>query len=152
MGTQLQDGSRRGAHPGPLRRQEGSRRQELRRRQQSTPRHTQKHRFPHLLVAGLAKNLGKVKRSLSKKKFIKRTSVKPFVKYVNQNHVMPTRFLVTEFDLKQIKDDHFKTAEARKNLKKEIRETFSNSLRNLPNPKDNEKAGHTKFFFTRLRF
>lgn len=105
-----------------------------------------------MLVAGLARNLGKIKRSLSKKKFIKRTSVQPFVKYVNQNHVMPTRFVVNDFDLKNVKEDNIKTAEARDKLKGELKESFSQSLRNLPNPKENEKAGHTKFFFTRLRF
>jgi large subunit ribosomal protein L27e len=89
------------------------------------------------LVAGIARNLSQVKRSYNKKKFIKRTSVKPFVKYVNQNHVLPTRFLVNEFELKDIKDDNLKTKEAREGLRKNLRATFSNSLRNLPNPKDN---------------
>ena len=96
--------------------------------------------------------MGKIKRSLSKKKFIKRTSVKPFVKYVNQNHVMPTRFVTNDFDLKHVKDDNIKTFEARRTLKKELKTTFSNSLRTLPTPKESEKAAHTKFFFTRLRF
>lgn len=54
---------------------------------------------------------------------------------MNQNHVMPTRFLVNDFDLKNVKDDNLKTAEARKNLRKELRESFSSTLRNLPNPK-----------------
>jgi large subunit ribosomal protein L27e len=74
---------------------------------------SQKHRFPHLLVAGIARHVPQVKRTDSKKKFIKKTSVKPFVKYVNQNHVLPTRFLVNEFDLKDIKDDNLKTKESR---------------------------------------
>ena len=104
------------------------------------------------MVAGIARNLSQVKRSYNKKKFIKRTSVKPFVKYVNQNHVLPTRFIVNDFDLKDVKDDNLKTKEARESLRKNLRATFSNSLRNLPNPKDNERAGHTKFFFSRLRF
>jgi large subunit ribosomal protein L27e len=104
------------------------------------------------LVAGIARNPRQVKRSLSKKKFIKRTSVKPFVKYVNQNHVMPTRFVVNDFDLKEVKDDNLKNKEARDALRKNIRTAFNATYRNLPNPKENEKAGHTKFFFSRLRF
>ena len=112
----------------------------------------QKHRFPHLLVAGIARHIPQAKRTDSKKKFIKKTSVKPFVKYVNQNHVLPTRFQVNDFDLKDIKDDNLKTKEARQALSKTLHDTFSNALRNLPNPKENEKAGHTKFFFSRLRF
>ena len=93
-----------------------------------------------------------VKRGDNKKKFIKKTGVKSFVKYVNQNHVMPTRFIVNDFDLKDTTDDNLKTKEAREALRKKVRDMFSNSYRNLPNPKENEKAGHTKFFFTRLRF
>ena len=89
------------------------------------------------MVAGIARNLSQVKRSYNKKKFIKRTSVKPFVKYINQNHVLPTRFIVNDFDLKDVKDDNLKTKEAREGLRKTLRTTFSTSLRNLPNPKDN---------------
>lgn len=139
-------------HAGPIRRQEGSGDQSLRRGQQSKSGFTQKHRFPHLLVAGIARHVPTVKRGDSKKKFIKKTSVKPFVKYVNQNHVIPTRFLVNEFDLKDVKDDNLKTKDARETLRKNLRASFSKTLRELPNPKENEKAGHTKFFFSRLRF
>ena len=106
--------------------------------------------------------MSQVKRSYNKKKFIKRTSVKPFVKYINQNHVLPTRFIVNDFDLKEVKDDNLKKVDVKKEegqtkggivaLRKSLNAAFSNSLRNLPNPKDNERAGHIKFFFTRLRF
>ena len=152
MVTQLQGRKSGRLHPGPFRRQEGSSHQGLRRGQQSTTVVIQKHRFPHLLVAGIARHLPQVKRTDSKKKFIRKTSVKPFVKYVNQNHVLPTRFQVNDFDLKDVKDDNLKTKEARIALKKTLHDAFTNTLRNLPNPKENEKAGHTKFFFSRLRF
>jgi large subunit ribosomal protein L27e len=88
-------------------------------------------------VAGIARNPRQVKRTLNKKKFIKRTSLKPFVKYINQSHVLPTRFVVSDFDLKEVKDDNLKTKEARENLRKNIRLAFNNSYRNLPNPKEN---------------
>jgi large subunit ribosomal protein L27e len=40
---------------------------------------------------------------MGKKKIQKRTTVKPFVKYVNYNHIMPTRYLVSnEVDFKSI--------------------------------------------------
>ena len=104
------------------------------------------------MVAGIARNLIAPKRSLNKKKFIKKTGVKPFVKFVNQSHVMPTRFVVNDFDLKDVGDDNLKTSEARKALRKRVRDRFTETYRKLPNPKENEKAGHTKFFYTRLRF
>jgi large subunit ribosomal protein L27e len=43
---------------------------------------------------------------MGKKKILKRTTVKPFVKYVNLNHIMPTRYLVSgEVDFKNIVTD-----------------------------------------------
>lgn len=65
--------------------------------------HIQKHRFPHLLVAGVARNPKTIKRRINKKKFIKKTGVKTFLKYLNQDHVMPTRFIVNDFDFKDLK-------------------------------------------------
>lgn len=149
---QLQSRKSRRCHPRKTRRKEGSRRQVLRVRQQGTFSPTQRYKFPHLLVAGIARNLIAPKRSFNKKKFIKKTGVKSFVKYVNQNHVMPTRFIVGDFDLKDISDDNLKTSDARKELRKKVRDRFTEVYRKMPNPKENEKAGHTKFFYTRLRF
>jgi hypothetical protein len=74
------------------------------------------------------------------------------VRFVNQNHVMPTRFLVNDFDLKDVSDEGLKTAEARSELRKRVRDRFTEVYRKLPDPRENDKANHTKFFFTRLRF
>ena len=149
---QFQERKSRRSHPGSPRRQEGSRHQGLRVGQQGTSPLTQRYKFPHLLVAGIARNLIAAKRSFNKKKFIKKTGVKSFVKFVNQNHVMPTRFVVNEFDLKDVDGEGLKTSESRSELRKKVRDRFTEKYRNLPNPKENEKAGHVKFFFTRLRF
>merc|ERR1712146_334750 len=55
--------------------------------------------FPHCLVAGVAKAPLKVTKAHGKKKLQKRSKCKAFVKYVNYNHMMPTRYVVpTEFD------------------------------------------------------
>jgi len=111
-----------------------------------------KYRFPHLLIAGIAKNLRTVKRRINKKKFIKRTGVKTFIKHINQNHVMPTRFVVNDFDFKDLKEDAIKTAEAKATARKELRKRFTETYRNLPNPKTNEKAHNVRYLFSRLRF
>merc|ERR1719231_1716388 len=50
--------------------------------------------FGHCLVAGVDKAPLKVTKAMSKKKISKRQRVKPFVKYVNYNHMMPTRYMV----------------------------------------------------------
>merc|ERR1719482_1489700 len=48
--------------------------------------------FGHCLVAGVDRAPLKVTKTMSKKKIAKRSKVKPFVKYVNYNHMMPTRY------------------------------------------------------------
>ena len=103
-------------------------------------------------MVGIARNPQKVKRSINKKKFIKRTGIKPFVKCLNQNHVMPTRFVVNDLDLKEIKEENLKTKEARAEVKKALRKRLTESYRNQPNPKNNDKAHNIRFFFSRLRF
>merc|ERR1719497_219740 len=50
--------------------------------------------FGHALVAGVDRAPQKVTKKMSKKKISKRNRVKPFVKYVNYNHMMPTRYSV----------------------------------------------------------
>jgi large subunit ribosomal protein L27e len=61
-------------------------------------------KFANALVVGVARQPRNVHRRTSKKQFLKRTTVKPFVKYVNFNHLMPTRYVVGDFDLKDLKD------------------------------------------------
>ena len=71
----------------------------------------------------------KVTKKMSKKKVQKRGKCKSFVKYVNYNHLMPTRYLVpTEFDAKALVTDaqmesHETKAEARKSIKAVLDET-----------------------------
>lgn len=48
-------------------------------------------KFTHALVAGIDRYPRKVTKSMSKAKVTKRSKVKPFVKYINVTHLMPTR-------------------------------------------------------------
>ncbi len=113
----------------------------------------QKLRCPHLLVVGIARHPHAVKRRISKKKFIRRTCVKPFIKCVNQNHVMPTRFVVNDFEeIKELKEESIKGKANRKELKKSWKGILSEKYRSLPDAKTNEKAGNIRFFYSRLRF
>ena len=60
---------------------------------------------------------------MSKKKIERKTRVKPFVKYVNYNHMLATRFMIKEdFDFKdQVNDEKMEDAESRKAARKEIK-------------------------------
>lgn len=50
--------------------------------------------FGHALVAGIERHPLRVTKSMSQKKILKRSKVKPFVKLVNYQHLMPTRYTV----------------------------------------------------------
>merc|ERR1712035_59036 len=50
--------------------------------------------YGHALVAGVDRYPRKVTNKMSKKKVAKRSKIKTFVKIVNYNHMMPTRYSV----------------------------------------------------------
>lgn len=109
-------------------------------------------KFASALVIGVDRAPRDVKRRLGKKKFIRRTQVKTFVKFVNHNHLMPTRYTTSDVDTKDIKEENIATSEKRSELTKKLGATLSDTYRKLPDPKQNEKAGHLRFFFKRLHF
>lgn len=78
-----------------------------------------------------------ISRTMSRKTIAKRSRVKPFLKKINLNHVMPTRYNF-EMDYKtiSIKKKNNKLA------KKAIRKVFENRY----------QSGKNKWFFTKLRF
>merc|ERR1712019_250357 len=86
--------------------------------------------FGHCLVAGVDRAPLKVTKRMSKKKVTKRTRVKPFVKYVNYNHMMPTRYQVpAEIGAQSLATDQQMDSpdgriEARKFVKKLLQEKF----------------------------
>ena len=52
--------------------------------------HGDRH-YGHCIVAGIDQYPLKISKSMDKKKIDKRSKLKPFLKVVNYNHVMPTR-------------------------------------------------------------
>jgi large subunit ribosomal protein L27e len=64
---------------------------------------------------------------MSQKKIERRSKVKAFVKTVNYNHIIPTRYTVaTDFDLKTIvTEEKLGNKETRKQMKREVRKLFS---------------------------
>jgi hypothetical protein len=49
--------------------------------------------YGYAVVAGIERYPLKVTRSMGKKKVAKRSKVKPFIKVINYNHMMPTRYV-----------------------------------------------------------
>ncbi len=83
--------------------------------------------------------------------------MKPFVKYVNYNHIMPTRYLVSgEIDFKNLVTEekaNTQDREKRKEMIKSLRTAMADKYRSLPVAKnETDKANHLRFFFKKLKF
>ncbi len=84
------------------------------------------------MVAGVERAPLKVAKRMSKTKVKRRSTLKPFAKIVNYNHILPTRFQVTgEFahsgkELKTVvTEDKMANKETRKALRNEIKQIFT---------------------------
>jgi large subunit ribosomal protein L27e len=64
---------------------------------------------------------------MSQKKIERRSKVKSFVKTVNYNHIMPTRYMVAaDLDLKNVvTEEKLSNKETRKQMKRELRKLFN---------------------------
>ena len=79
---------------------------------------------------------------MGKKKLAKRSKITPFVKTVNFNHILPTRYGF-EADLKSIvPNDATTNSEAKKVAKKAVAKVFQERF----------NAGRNKWLFSKLRF
>ncbi|CAL1264219.1 60S ribosomal protein L27-like [Argiope bruennichi] len=99
--------------------------------------------YGHALVAGIDRYPRKVTRRMGKKKLEKRSKIKPFVKVLNYNHLMPTRYMVDiAFDKsivnKEVLKDPAKRRKARRDVKAKFEERY--------------KTGKSRWFFQKLRF
>mmetsp|Transcript_27122 Transcript_27122/g.87055 ORF Transcript_27122/g.87055 Transcript_27122/m.87055 type:complete len:148 (+) Transcript_27122:32-475(+) len=104
--------------------------------------------YGHCLVAGIMKYPLKITKKMSEKKRTKRSRIKPFIKSVNYNHVMPTRYTM-DVDLKSVvtadivgSSNPTARQSCRKEVKKSLEEKYAASL----------ASGKNKWFFQKLRF
>ena len=104
---------------------------------------TKAYPFPHALVVGIERYPLPVTKRMGAKKTAKRSKVKPFVKLVNYNHLMPTRYSLdvesfkTVVTAESLKEPSQKE-EAKKVVKKALEEKY--------------QSGKNKWFFTKLHF
>ena len=85
-----------------------------------------KRKFGHALVVGLERSPKAISKKMSETKIKRKVQhLKPFVKFVNNNHLLPTRFMVkddSQFDFKaQITEDAWDNKEDRKKIIKDVR-------------------------------
>merc|ERR1712232_30420 len=122
---------------------------------------TPERKYPHCTVVGINRHPKKVTRDHSKAAIAKRIKLKPFVKHINLNHLMPTRYTASEelgcatFQKKIEKQNETSEADCLSNpdfrteLRKTIKKSFEDVYRGHNINGDDVKL---KFFFRRLRF
>ena len=88
---------------------------------------------------------------MGKKKIARRSTVKPFVKAINLNHVMPTRYQV-EFDMKKLVNARALTPEGRTYTKKKLKKFFSESYTKQGKAKNSKRIAAQQYFFKKLSF
>ena len=99
------------------------------------------HPFPHALVAGIERYPSTVTRRMSKNTQAKRSKVKPFIKVINYNHLMPTRYTLELEGLKGVvTNDTFKEISQREDAKKTVKKALE----------ERYTSGKNKWFFTPL--
>ncbi|KAK6587868.1 60S ribosomal L27 [Cryptosporidium xiaoi] len=108
--------------------------------------------FPFILVAGVEKAPLKVHKRLSKDKLRKKSAIIPFLKSINMNHVMPTRYVVTDFEIKPLLQGiDMQEADGKKQALKALYTAFNDKLINISTEKG--KAPKDLIFLRRpLRF
>ncbi|XP_045466194.1 60S ribosomal protein L27-like [Harmonia axyridis] len=103
---------------------------------------TSEKQYGHALVAGIDRYPRKVHSRMGKGKIHKRSKIKAFVKVINYNHIMPTRYSVDlTSDLKVTPKD-LKDPMKRKKVRFQTRVKFE----------ERYKQGKNKWFFQKLRF
>ena len=109
---------------------------------------TTERKFAHALVAGIERGPLAVSKSMSKKKILKRSRIKPFLKHINYNHIMPTRYTANDIDLRtHVTQANLKKADTKKTAAFETKKLFEgrylNRVKNSPG---------VQYFFHKLRF
>jgi len=99
--------------------------------------------YGHALIAGIDRYPRKVTKSHSKKKLKTRSKIKTFVKVINYNHLMPTRYSVeVNVDKAVVNKEVLKDPAAKKKARREVKAKLE----------ERYKTGKNKWFFQKLRF
>merc|ERR1712055_260203 len=99
---------------------------------------TQDRGYGHALVAGIDRYPRKVTKTMSKKKLTKR-----FVKVINYNHLMPTRYSVdVAINKSVVNKEMIKDPAGKRKCKAQVKSSFE----------ERYKSGKNKWFFQKLRF
>ena len=96
--------------------------------------------FGHALVAGIDRYPRKVTKKMGKNKLKKKS--KPFLKVLNCNHLMPTRYTAHDITFEKLSSKDLKDSAKKKAHRFQTRVKFEATY----------KEGKNKWFFQKLRF
>merc|ERR1711971_814901 len=107
-------------------------------------------KFAHALVVGIDRCPRKVTKAMKDTKVERKSRMKPFVKYVNYNHLLPTRFMVKDdFEFRStVTEDIMNNRESRKTVLAQLKTDFQ--ARYMKN-EGAEKQANANFLFSKLR-
>jgi large subunit ribosomal protein L27e len=111
--------------------------------------------FGHALVMGVEKAPLPVTKRMSQRKTVKRQRVKPFVQYVNFNHIIPTRYTLPSesFDCKTwVSEQQMETPEGRTTAKMAFKTLLKDKFKTMPADKSGKPLKDLAFLKTKLRF
>ncbi|KAJ1450210.1 ribosomal L27e protein family-domain-containing protein [Pelagophyceae sp. CCMP2097] len=111
---------------------------------------TPDRKFGHCIVAGIDRYPRKVTRAMSKEKVEKRIKMKPFLKYINYSHLMPTRYVV-DLDFKKVVEENG-LKEGRADAKKAIKKMFEERYTSQTSAKKEKKATGVSYFYKKMAF
>jgi len=98
-------------------------------------------KYGHAILAGVERPPLRITKSMSRRKVAKRIRIKPFLKTVNYNHFMPTRYLF-DVDLSVVNQQSLRDPAKRKKTRKVVKKLFE----------ERHRTGKSKWFFSKLRF
>ena len=103
---------------------------------------TQEKPFGHALIAGIDRYPRKVTKSMGKNKLKKKSKIKPFLKVMNYNHLMPTRYTAPDIQFEKLSVKDLKEPIKKKTHRFQTRVKLESTY----------KEGKNKWFFQKLRF
>jgi large subunit ribosomal protein L27e len=122
-------------------------------------------KFGHCIIAGMDRPPRRVTKSMSNKKISSRSKVKPFVKFVNFNHILPTRYTV-DFEVKSkleykekdttgvvdVDEVGLKDKSNRDHIKLAYKQLFETQYEKYDEQKEGKSKVGTAFLYTKLSF
>lgn len=104
---------------------------------------TQDRGYSHALVAGIDRYPRKVTKRMGKRKMKERSKMKTFIKVINYNHLMPTRYSIdVNLDKSCVNKDAFRDPALKRKARREVKGKFE----------ERYKTGKNRWFFQKLRF